>query len=77
MPLCAEQTMWTSLNDSGIVAESSLSIIDNDSENDVVKENRDGLSPNANPEQPSVIKQKYQNKNLRGLAYSATKCKHN
>ena len=39
--LYAEQTMWTPLNDSVIVAESSLSIIDTDSENDVVKENRE------------------------------------
>ena len=58
--LCAEQTMWTPLNDSGIVAESSLSIIDTDSENDVVKENREDLSSSTNSEQPSVIKQKYQ-----------------
>ena len=52
--------MWTPINDSGIVAESSLFIIDTDSENDVVKENREGLSSSTNPEQPSVIKQKYQ-----------------
>ena len=37
--LCPEQTMWTHLNDSGIVAESSLSIIDTNNRNDVVKGN--------------------------------------
>ena len=58
--LCAEQTMWTPLNDSGIVAESSLFIIDTNSENDVVIENREDLSSSTNSKQPSVIKQKYQ-----------------
>ena len=52
--------MWTPLNDSGIVAESSLFIIDTDSENDVVIENREDLSSSTNSKQPSVIKQKYQ-----------------
>ena len=52
--------MWTPLNDSGIVAESLLPIINTDSENDVVKEIREDLSSNTNPERPSVIKQKYQ-----------------
>ena len=58
--LCAEQTILTPLNDSGIVAESSLSIIDTDSDNDVVKEKREDLSSSTNPDQPSTIKQKYQ-----------------
>ena len=38
--LCPQQTMWTPLNDSGIVAESSLSIIDTNSENDVVEKKK-------------------------------------
>ena len=58
--LCAEQTMWTPLNDSGIVAESSLSIIDTDSENDVVKENQQDSRSSTTCKQSSVVKQKYQ-----------------
>ena len=62
--LCAEQTMLTTLNNSGIVVESSLSIVGTDSEKDVVKENQQDTPSNTTSKQPSVVKQKYQKSSL-------------
>ena len=56
--------MWTTLNDSGIVAESSLSIVVTDSEKDVVKENQQDIPSSSTSKQPSVVKQKYQKPSL-------------
>ena len=58
--LCTEQTMWTPLKDSCIVTELSLTIIDTDRDNEVVKENQEALPSSTTSEQLSVIKQKYQ-----------------
>ena len=62
--LCAEQTMGTTLNDSGIVAESSLSLVVTDSKKDVVKENQQDTPSNTTSKQPSNVKQRYQKPSL-------------